>query len=86
MNLVAWIIFGFIAGTIAKMLHPGRDPGGCIVTILLGVGGAMVGGWIGTRLGWGGVDEWSWRALGLAVMGSLAILIAFRILFGKRRD
>ena len=85
MGLVSWIIFGLIAGTIAKMLHPGRDPGGCLITALLGVGGAMLGGWIGTQIGWGQADEWSWRALGLAVMGALIILVAFRILFGKSR-
>lgn len=85
MSLVSWIVFGFIAGTVAKMLHPGRDPGGCIVSILLGIGGAIVGGWIGTQLGWGRANEWSWRALALAVMGALALLIAFRVLFGKRK-
>jgi uncharacterized membrane protein YeaQ/YmgE (transglycosylase-associated protein family) len=86
MSFISWIIFGLIAGTVAKMLHPGRNPGGCLVTALLGIGGAMLGGWIGTQLGWGRVDEWSWRAMGLAVVGSFVILIAYRILFGKPRD
>ena len=85
MGLLSWILFGLIAGTLARWLHPGRDPSGCLVTVLLGICGAMVGGWVGTQLGWGRADEWSWRALGLAVMGSLLILICFRILFGKRR-
>ncbi len=86
MSFISWIIFGLVAGTVAKMVHPGRNPGGCLVTVLLGVGGAMLGGWIGTQLGWGRADEWSWRAMGLAVIGSLAILISYRILFGKPRN
>jgi uncharacterized membrane protein YeaQ/YmgE (transglycosylase-associated protein family) len=83
--MIFWILFGLVAGTIARLLHPGRDPGGCVVTVLLGIGGAMLGGWIGTQLGWGRADEWSWRAMGLAVTGALIILIAFRVLFGKSK-
>ncbi len=85
MGWVSWIVFGFIAGAIAKALHPGRDPGGCVVTILLGVGGALVGGYIGTRMGWGKVTGFSIPSFALAVAGALVILIASRILFGRRR-
>ncbi len=85
MGFVSWVILGFIAGAIAKALHPGRDPGGCVVTILLGVGGALVGGYIGTRMGWGNVTDLSIRSVALAVAGALVILIASRILFGRRR-
>lgn len=84
MGVISWIIFGLVAGAIARLFHPGKDPGGCLLTILLGVGGAAVGGYIGTWLGWGKVTGFDLRSMALAVMGSLALLISFRILFGKR--
>lgn len=85
MGIISWIVLGLIAGVIAKMLMPGKDPGGCVITILLGVGGAFVGGWVGktlfhVRLGTL-VDLRTW---GLAVLGSLIILIAYRLLVGRR--
>ncbi|HEY9226708.1 MAG TPA: GlsB/YeaQ/YmgE family stress response membrane protein, partial [Gemmatimonadaceae bacterium] len=52
-----WLLLGLIAGTLAKFLIPGRDPAGCIFTIVLGVVGAFVGGLIGTQLGWGKIDQ-----------------------------
>ncbi len=85
MGIVSWIILGLVAGTIAKMLHPGRDPRGCLITILLGIGGALLGGSIGTMLGWGRVNDFSLRSMALAVMGALVLLIARRTLFGRRR-
>ncbi len=85
MGIVSWIILGLVAGTIAKMLHPGRDPRGCLITILLGIGGALLGGYIGTMLGWGRVNDFSLRSMALAVMGALVLLIARRTLFGRRR-
>ena len=50
--VLGWIVFGLIVGAIAKLLMPGRDPGGWIVTILLGIAGAVVGGWLGRAAGW----------------------------------
>ncbi len=85
MGFFSWIVFGLIAGAIAKMLHPGRDPGGCLLTMLLGIGGEMVGGYIGTRVGWGQVGGFDLRSMGLAVMGALVLLISYRLLFGKSR-
>jgi uncharacterized membrane protein YeaQ/YmgE (transglycosylase-associated protein family) len=85
MGIISWIIFGLIAGAIAKMLHPGRDPGGCVMTSLLGIGGAIVGGYIGTLFGWGRVTGFDLRSLGLAVLGALLLLIVYRRLFGRRR-
>ena len=85
MGILSWIILGLVAGTIARLLHPGRDRGGCLLTILLGIGGALVGGYIGTMLGWGRVSGFDLRSLALAVLGALLLLIAFRLLFGKRR-
>lgn len=61
MGILTWIIFGLIAGAIAKAIHPGKDPGGWLVTIIIGIVGAFIGGAIGTYvLGWGDVDSfWS---------------------------
>ena len=85
MGIISWVIFGLIAGTVARILHPGRDRGGCLTTILLGIGGAVVGGYIGTWLGWGKVTGFSFGSFAIAVMGSLVILILYRMLFGKPR-
>lgn len=85
MGVLSWIVLGFVAGAIAKILHPGKDPGGCLITILLGIGGGVVGGYIGTRMSWGEVTGFDLRSLGLAVLGSLLILIAYRLLFGRSR-
>ncbi len=79
MGLLTWILFGLIAGALAKFIMPGKDPGGCIVTILLGVIGAFLGGWIGTQLGWGTIDGFDFRSLGLAILGALVILFIFRL-------
>ena len=85
MGVVSWIVFGFIVGAIAKILHPGKDPGGCLITILLGIAGGVVGGYIGTKMGWGRVAGFDLRSLGLAVLGALIILIVYRLVFGRSR-
>ncbi len=74
MGFFSWIIFGLIAGAIAKALHPGKDPGGWIVTILIGIAGAFVGGWIGTLIGWGSVSGFNFRSFILAVIGAVLLL------------
>ena len=72
MGILSWIVFGLIAGIIAKLLMPGRDPGGCIITMLLGVAGAFVGGFLyrlvtGTEVLYFGFD---FRSLAIAVVGT----------------
>ncbi len=81
-----WIVLGLLAGTLAKFLVPGRDPPGCIVTIALGIAGAFIGGWIGTAVGWGRIsqDEFSPRSVALATLGAIIVLLAGRLLFGRR--
>jgi uncharacterized membrane protein YeaQ/YmgE (transglycosylase-associated protein family) len=88
MGIVSWIILGLLAGAIAKILLPGRDPGGMIGTTLIGVAGAFVGGWISAR--WLDrpitnhfYDGATWAA---AIGGSLVLLIIYRILFGNSRS
>ena len=75
---------GLIAGAIAKAIRPGKDPGGWFVTILIGIVGAFLGGWIGSFLGWGTVDEFSLRTLLLAIGGSLIVLFIYAAV-SKRR-
>ena len=83
MGIISWIIFGLIAGIIAKWIMPGNDPMGCVLTILLGIGGAVVGGFIGTQLGLGEVDSFDIRSFGLAIIGALVLLFIFRQLKGR---
>ncbi len=75
---MSWIFFGLIVGIVAKLLMPGKDPGGFIITILLGIGGAFLGGFIGTQLGFGGFTGWNLKSFVLAVGGSILILILYR--------
>ncbi len=78
-HILSWLVFGFIAGLIAKFIFPGRDPGGCIITALLGIAGAFVGGVIARYLGIAGGsskigDKGFFVPLGVAVLGALIIL------------
>lgn len=83
--IIGWIIFGLIAGAIAKMIMPGKDPGGIFVTILLGIAGALLGGFIGRAL-WGstGASDWSIGSFLLAIGGSILLLFLYRLFVGRR--
>ena len=81
-GVIGWIVFGLIVGVIAKMLMPGRDPGGFIVTILLGIVGAVVGGMIGRTLGWYGPNEGAGFLMSL--LGAIILLVLYRKLFVRR--
>ncbi|HXT14842.1 MAG TPA: GlsB/YeaQ/YmgE family stress response membrane protein [Gemmatimonadaceae bacterium] len=78
---LSWILLGLIAGSLAKFLMPGRDPAGCIFTIFLGIVGALLGGWIGTKLGWGTVDAGTLdlRDIGIATFGAIILLVIGRL-------
>lgn len=80
MGILSWIVFGLIAGVVAKWLMPGKDGGGFIMTILLGVAGAFVGGWIGTQLGFGNVTGFNLNSFFTAIIGALALLFVYRVL------
>ncbi|MCA9120458.1 MAG: GlsB/YeaQ/YmgE family stress response membrane protein [Planctomycetaceae bacterium] len=83
MGILLWIVFGLIAGILAKWIMPGRDPGGWIVTILLGIAGAFVGGMIGTVLGFGGVSGFDIRSLLVAIGGALLLLFGYRLVTNR---
>ena len=84
MGIVTWIVLGLVAGLLAKFVMPGRDPGGITVTIVLGIAGALVGGWIGTRLGFGNISGFDMRSLAIAVGGAVLLLFLYRLLKGRR--
>lgn len=78
MGILTWIIVGLVAGAIAKALHPGKDPGGFLVTILIGIAGAVVGGWIFSLLGYGPVDGFNLGSLFIAILGAVFLLFLYR--------
>ena len=78
MSVIGWIIFGLIVGIVAKFVHPGRDPGGFVVTIVIGIVGALIGGFIGRALGW--YREGDPVGFIMAVLGSIILLVLYRML------
>jgi uncharacterized membrane protein YeaQ/YmgE (transglycosylase-associated protein family) len=77
-----WIVLGLIAGSLAKWIMPGRDPTGCLFTIILGIGGSLLGGLIGSYFGWGAVTqgELDLRSIGIATAGAIVVLVVGRLL------
>ena len=80
--LIFWIIVGLIAGALAKFIMPGDDPGGFIITILLGIAGAIVGGFLASLIGIGG-GGFIWTIL-IATIGAIVLLAIYRLLAGRR--
>lgn len=78
MGIIAWIIFGLLAGIVAKFVMPGPDPGGIFVTMLLGIAGALLGGFIGSLLGFGGIDGFNIGSFIMAVLGAILLLFIYR--------
>jgi uncharacterized membrane protein YeaQ/YmgE (transglycosylase-associated protein family) len=86
MNIASWIIFGLIAGALAKLIMPGKDPGGCLVTIALGILGALLGGFVSTEyLNLGTVTGFNVRSFAIAILGAVVLLGIYRILIGRPR-
>jgi len=82
MGVIAWIISGLIIGVVAKLLMPGRDPGGFIVTILIGIAGALVGGWLGQAVGWYRPGEGAgWI---VSILGAILLLWIYRLFVSRR--
>ena len=85
MGILGWIVLGLIAGAIAKLIMPGDDPGGIIVTMLLGIIGAVLGGFLGSRIfGIGLQTFWNLQTWIVAIIGSLILLAIYRLIAGRR--
>jgi uncharacterized membrane protein YeaQ/YmgE (transglycosylase-associated protein family) len=84
MGILSWIILGLIAGALAKAIRPGKDPQGCLVTMFIGIVGAVVGGWIATLLGWAPVDRFSLYSLLVATVGAIILLAIWAAISGRR--
>ena len=82
-GILGWILFGLVVGAVAKLLMPGNDPGGIIVTMLLGIVGAVVGGWIGRAMGLYGPNDPAGFLMSL--IGAVALLAVYRAMAGRRR-
>lgn len=82
-GIIGWIVIGLIAGGIAKLLMPGKDPGGCIITILLGIAGALLAGFLGRAIGWYDVGEGA--GFIAAIVGAFLILLIYRLVLARRR-
>jgi uncharacterized membrane protein YeaQ/YmgE (transglycosylase-associated protein family) len=84
MGVLSWIVFGFLAGLLAKWLTTGSEPKGCLLTIVVGIVGAAIGGWIGSQLGLGTISGFDLRSLALAVIGSIVLLLLLQAVQGRR--
>jgi uncharacterized membrane protein YeaQ/YmgE (transglycosylase-associated protein family) len=82
MGILAWIFFGLVVGIIAKLLMPGRDPGGFIVTILLGIAGALVGGFLGRAMGL--YQEGEAAGWIMSILGAILLLVLYRLVARRR--
>jgi uncharacterized membrane protein YeaQ/YmgE (transglycosylase-associated protein family) len=84
-GILAWILFGLIAGTIAKFIMPGKDPGGCLGTVMIGILGAVIGGFVGNEvLDIGTVTGFNPRSFGIAILGAIILLLLYRLLLERR--
>ncbi|MFJ8210474.1 GlsB/YeaQ/YmgE family stress response membrane protein [Streptomyces sp. NPDC096033] len=86
MSIIGWIVLGLLAGIIAKAIMPGRDPGGCVMTILIGIAGALLGGWLGKVIfhvesidGFFQLSTWI-----AAIVGALILLLVYRLVAGRK--
>jgi uncharacterized membrane protein YeaQ/YmgE (transglycosylase-associated protein family) len=82
MVILSWIVFGLVVGIIAKLLMPGRDPGGFIITMLLGIAGALVGGFVGRAMGFYGANQGAgWL---MSILGAIVLLALYRMMIRRR--
>jgi uncharacterized membrane protein YeaQ/YmgE (transglycosylase-associated protein family) len=84
MGILSWILLGLVAGALAKFIMPGKDPGGFIVTTLIGIAGAFMGGFLGTFIGLGKIESFDLGGIFIATVGSIVLLIAYRFIRKKQ--
>jgi uncharacterized membrane protein YeaQ/YmgE (transglycosylase-associated protein family) len=83
MGIISWIFFGLIVGVLAKWIMPGKDPGGIAVTALIGIAGALIGGFLASNIGLGTVTGFNLGSLAIAVVGALLLLGGYRRIVGR---
>ena len=85
-ELISWMVVGLLAGVIAKVLMPGKDPGGCAITMLLGIGGAILAGFLARHVLQIGGEDWGgfFSRLGLGIVGAIILLAIYRLIAGRR--
>ena len=84
MGILSWILLGLIAGALANAICPGRDPQGCLITMIIGIVGAVIGGWVATLLGWGRVNGFNFYSLMIATVGAIIFLAIWAAITGRR--
>jgi len=82
-GIIGWIVIGLLAGGIAKLLMPGKDPGGCIISILLGIAGALLAGFLGRAIGWYGPGD-EGAGFIAAIVGAFVLLFIYRLIVRRR--
>ncbi len=85
MGIISWIVLGLLVGVLAKWIMPGKDPGGFIVTPLIGIAGAVIGGFLSSALGFGDVTGFDLRSLAIAIAGAMLLLYAHRTFSGSKK-
>jgi uncharacterized membrane protein YeaQ/YmgE (transglycosylase-associated protein family) len=83
MGILAWIVVGLIAGLLAKLVIPGDDPGGIIITILIGIAGAFVGGFVFSIFGGSGMTGFNLWSILVATVGAIILLVIYRLIAGR---
>ena len=80
MGILSWVVLGLIVGVLAKLIMPGKDPGGMIITIIIGIAGAFVGGFVSSLIGFGSVTGFDFRSILIAVAGAILLLWGYRMI------
>lgn len=83
MGILSWILLGLIAGGLAKFILPGKQPGGCLLTIIIGIVGASIGGFLGSFLGLGKVESFDLGGIFIATMGAIVLLLVYGLITKK---
>lgn len=86
MGILSWIFLGLVAGALAKFIMPGKDPGGFFVTLLIGIVGALLGGFLGKFVGLGKIESFDLGGIFIATVGSIILLIIYRLAMRKKTE